>query len=153
MHSAETAVVEAERGECPRCALPDEERRRKNWIYHAPDCPSARPKRKKSAPTLAEAVELEHALVEAEVDDFPVGTSKSRQLLATEVRRAFLEAFRAGGGTRWLLEWGRTSPTAFFQALGRLVPKESESVNRAAGVTINIATAAEMRPVIEVSRD
>jgi hypothetical protein len=145
---------------CPRCALDDEARRRDHKTRHAADCPARGRGRSKRlvvtddahAPTAA-AEALTSRIREIAARTKVVPSERPRAALTNRVRDSFLATFEALGSDEFLLEWAASNPSRFVEILTRMLPKEDEGAARTANVKIVIASASDMRPVIDVSPD
>jgi len=75
----------------------------------------------------------------------------SGRRITQQVREGLLAVFEALGGEVALLTWAKENPSQFFGMWSKAVPRESESANRAQGITVVVSSAAEIarRPVIE----
>lgn len=132
-------LIEAE---CPRCAQSSERRKRDHKTKHAPDCPRAG---RKGTPALVDTKQAVNAIVAASSSAELPANRESAKRITQQVREGLMDTFEQLGGSAALLLWAQENPSTFFQMWARAVPRESEALNRGAGVTVVVNTASEIR--------
>jgi hypothetical protein len=81
----------------------------------------------------------------------PIGRPRgSPNKLTQHVRDAVLRAYDEIGGHEAFATWARKHRTQFYGLMVKLAPKEREVNSLGTGIVINVGSASDMRPVIEV---
>lgn len=93
------------------------------------------------------------ANVARKASGLPVGRPRgSVNKLTSTTRKALLEVFENLGGVEGMTKWARKHQTQFYALLVKATPKEREANSLGTGIVINVGSAADMRPVIEIQR-
>jgi hypothetical protein len=71
--------------------------------------------------------------------------------LTQHVRTAVLKVYEDLGGHEGFARWAKKHPTQFYGLMVKLAPKEREANSLGTGIVINVGSAADMRPVIDVA--
>ena len=81
----------------------------------------------------------------------PIGRPKGVQnKLTATTRKALLAVFENLEGIEGMTKWARKHPGQFYSLLVKATPREREGNSLGTGIVINVGSAQDLQPVIEI---